>query len=121
MFRRHALNRLVIALLLASLPMMGLASVVRESQPACAMHMHKAPAATSGGLSAHCKAMMDHAAPSDCKRGAHCTMCDDLSVSLAVSDAAPTIHALASHVTLEPTNVLLSSTVADLWRPPRHC
>lgn len=115
---RHRLHRLIVALLLATLPVMGMASFVREAQPACAMHMQGKPDHAPGAMAEHCKAMA-HAAKTACKGGLHCAMCDDLSVSLAVNDVPLLRHALNDGVTLEPARILLTPTVATLWRPPR--
>ena len=120
MLRRF--HRIIVALLLATLPVMGLAGFAREGQSACAMHMQGAMHAQHGKhdvtMAEHCKAM--HAAASkDCKRGAHCAMCDDLSTSMAVTALPMPAPAAVVSVTLEPAEFLLESTVADLWRPPR--
>jgi len=118
MFHRRRLKMLIIALLLATLPCVGLASFVREAQPACAMQMHaKSP---HGPLTraAHCKAM-SHAAQSDCEKEGHCAMCDDLSTSLAMAPAPLRAHQVAASLHFEPADLLLSHRVASLWRPPR--
>ena len=118
MFHRRRLQTLIIALLLATLPCVGLASFVREARPACAMQMHGNSGHATHGMSAHCKAMA-HAARMACQSGSHCAMCDDLSVSLAVSEILLTSHELAVKVAPHPADLLLFSTVASPWRPPR--
>lgn len=117
MFRRC--HRIIIALLLATLPVMGLAAFVREGQSACTMHMGTAMHGKHAvNMSEHCKAMQS-AVHQDCKRGAHCAMCDDLSTSMAVTALPVLPSAAAQGITLEPADFLLDPTVAALWRPPR--
>lgn len=118
MFHRRRLQTLIIALLLATLPCVGLASFVREAQPACAMHMHGKGGTAMQGMSAHCKAMA-HGVKMSCPAGSHCAMCDDLSISLAVNVTLLASHALAVTLAPQPVDLLLSSAVANPWRPPR--
>ncbi len=118
MFHRRRLHTLVIALLLATLPWMGLASFARDAQPACAMQMQVKSGHVSMAMSEHCKAM-EHAAKAACKSGAHCSICDDLSTSLAMTETPLLDHRLAVGIAREPSDFLLNPTLASLWRPPR--
>ena len=118
MFHRRRLHTFIIALLLASLPCMGLASFVRDAQPACAMQIQAKTSTAPTAMSEHCKAMQ-HAAKAACQSDAHCSMCDDLSVSLAVNETPLLDHRLAAAASSEPNDFLLNPTLASLWRPPR--
>ena len=124
MFHHRRLQTLVIALLLATLPCVGRASFVREAQSACAMEMQMEGKGKGKGsharvaMSDHCKAM-DRAAKVCCQRGGQCSMCDDLSISLAASVIVLLKHELAASVYPASTDFLLNTTVASLWRPPR--
>lgn len=117
-------NTIVIALLLATLPVMGLAAFAREGHSACAMQMKmQAPMHDEHGMSMsdHCKSMMAHAAKAACKRGAHCSMCDDPSTALAITELPVPAPTAAQGIMSSPTEFFLDSTVATLWRPPRYC
>lgn len=118
MFHRRRLHTFVIALLLATLPWMGLASFARDAQSAWAMQMQAQASTAPSAMSEHCKAMA-HAAKAACKSGAHCSMCDGLSVSLAVNETPLLDHRLAAAASSEPADFLLNATLASLWRPPR--
>ena len=96
---------------------MGLASFARDAQPACAMQMQAKTSTAPTAMSDYCKAM-EHAAKAACKSGAHCSMCDDLSTSLAINETPLLDHRLAAAASSEPTDFLLNPTLASLWRPP---
>lgn len=118
MFHRRLLHTFVIGLLLATLPWMGLARFARDAQPACAMQMQAKTSSAPSAMSEHCKTM-EHTAKAACKSGAHCSMCDDLSVSLAINEMPLLNHRLAAAADSEPSDFLLNPTLASLWRPPR--
>lgn len=123
MLRRF--HRIIIALLLATLPVMGLAGFVREGQSGCAMHMQGDMHGTQAGQGEHSMTMAEHckamhaAAKATCEKGGHCAMCDDLSTSLAVTELPLPAPAAAQGITSQGVDFLLDSTVAGLWRPPR--
>lgn len=124
MIHRRRLTRFIVVLLLATLPCLALAGFARETRSGCAMQISGMSDHTASVMAEHCQhaghvEQLSPATGTVCTSDAHCSMCDDVSLSFAVSDAPPARHALADGVVLLSLDQLLSSTVAGFWRPPR--
>lgn len=118
MFYHRRLQSLTVALLLAILPAVGLASFARDSHLPCTIRMQTEAHAARAMMSEHCKTMA-HDAAQPCKNVHLCPQCGDMSTPLACAAEVARGERYAVLAPFHPDDFLLSSLVAGLWRPPR--